>query len=225
MTAPTPRPREARVELSEEERRDLRVAAGTFLLSHNLRAGVERILAARLAPIEALAEEKAEWAERLAKDPRPGYREIGQVHASTAEQIRAALRDDPCCAVPVEPAPDREAPGDDLARLTKAEQQQVRAWAMSAIGCDGYGGHHWIADDLTYGVESLLADRLARTEAEHQAEVERVKAERWSAAEIERALREAGATEDSMATDEDVINYGSRAEAVEIIRDMLGLGR
>lgn len=40
--------------------------------------------------------------------------------------------------------------------------------------------------------------------------------------EIERALRAADAPEDSMATDEDLIHYQGRAEAVEIVRIMLG---
>lgn len=47
--------------------------------------------------------------------------------------------------------------------------------------------------------------------------------EKISLSEIERALREADAPEDSMATDEDLIRYQGRAEAVTIIRDMLEL--
>jgi hypothetical protein len=39
--------------------------------------------------------------------------------------------------------------------------------------------------------------------------------------EIERALREADAPEDAMATDDDLLCYEGRAEAVEIFRDML----
>ena len=41
--------------------------------------------------------------------------------------------------------------------------------------------------------------------------------------ELERAFRAADAPEDSMATDEDLIRYGGRAEAVAVMRDMLGL--
>lgn len=41
--------------------------------------------------------------------------------------------------------------------------------------------------------------------------------------EIERALRAADAPEDSMATDDDLLRYEGRAEAVAIMRDMLGL--
>lgn len=47
--------------------------------------------------------------------------------------------------------------------------------------------------------------------------------ERYSRSEIERALRAAGAPEDSMATDDDLLIHEGRAEAVEIFRDMLGL--
>ena len=39
--------------------------------------------------------------------------------------------------------------------------------------------------------------------------------------EVERALRAADAPEDSMATDDDLIRYEGRAEAVAIMRDML----
>lgn len=42
----------------------------------------------------------------------------------------------------------------------------------------------------------------------------------WS--EVDRALRSADAPEDSMATDDDLIRYEGRAEAVAIMRDMLG---
>ena len=45
---------------------------------------------------------------------------------------------------------------------------------------------------------------------------------RVSRNEIERALRAADAPEDSMATDDDLIHYQGRAEAVEIVRIMLG---
>jgi hypothetical protein len=41
--------------------------------------------------------------------------------------------------------------------------------------------------------------------------------------ELDRALREADAPEDSMATEEDLIRYEGRAEAVQIMRDMLEL--
>lgn len=47
--------------------------------------------------------------------------------------------------------------------------------------------------------------------------------DRVSVSEIERALRAADVPEDSMATDEDLIRYEGRAEAVGIVRDMLGL--
>ena len=47
--------------------------------------------------------------------------------------------------------------------------------------------------------------------------------ERVSVSEIERALREADVPEDAMATDEDLLRYVGRAEAVAIMRDMLGL--
>lgn len=48
--------------------------------------------------------------------------------------------------------------------------------------------------------------------------------ERYSRSEIERALRAADAPEDSMATEDDLLRYEGRAEAVEIVRDMLGIG-
>jgi hypothetical protein len=41
--------------------------------------------------------------------------------------------------------------------------------------------------------------------------------------ELERAFRAADAPEDSMATDDDLLRYEGRAEAVAIMRDMLGL--
>jgi transcriptional/translational regulatory protein YebC/TACO1 len=41
--------------------------------------------------------------------------------------------------------------------------------------------------------------------------------------QIERALRAADAPEDSMATDNDLIRYEGHAEAVRIMRDMLGV--
>lgn len=43
--------------------------------------------------------------------------------------------------------------------------------------------------------------------------------------EIERALRAADAPEDSMATEDDLLRYEGRAEAVSIVRDMLGASR
>lgn len=43
-----------------------------------------------------------------------------------------------------------------------------------------------------------------------------------SRSELERALRAADAPEDSMATEDDLIRYEGRAEAVAIMRDMLG---
>lgn len=50
-----------------------------------------------------------------------------------------------------------------------------------------------------------------------------MKNERYSRSEIERALRAADYPEDSMGTDEDHVRYAGRAEAVEIVRDMLGM--
>lgn len=41
--------------------------------------------------------------------------------------------------------------------------------------------------------------------------------------ELERALRAADVPEDSMATEDDLLRYEGRAEAVAIIRDMLGV--
>lgn len=46
---------------------------------------------------------------------------------------------------------------------------------------------------------------------------------RISVLELDRALRAADVPEDEMATDDDQLRYAGRAEAVEIIRDMLGL--
>jgi hypothetical protein len=46
--------------------------------------------------------------------------------------------------------------------------------------------------------------------------------ERISRSEVERALRAADAPEDSMATDDDLLRYEGRAEAVAIMRDMMG---
>lgn len=43
----------------------------------------------------------------------------------------------------------------------------------------------------------------------------------WS--EVIRALRAADVPEDSMATNDDLIRYEGRAEAVTIMRDMLGV--
>ena len=42
-----------------------------------------------------------------------------------------------------------------------------------------------------------------------------------SRSEVIRALRAADAPEDSMATDDDLLRYEGRAEAVAIMRDML----
>jgi hypothetical protein len=44
---------------------------------------------------------------------------------------------------------------------------------------------------------------------------------RFARHEIERALRAADAPEDSMATDDDLLRYEGRTEAVKIVRDML----
>jgi hypothetical protein len=49
---------------------------------------------------------------------------------------------------------------------------------------------------------------------------ERAKWERHTNREIERALREAQSPEDSMATDDDLLRYAGRDEAVEIFRAM-----
>jgi hypothetical protein len=47
---------------------------------------------------------------------------------------------------------------------------------------------------------------------------------RFSLSEIQRALRAADAPEDSMPTEDDLMRYEGRAEAVAIVRDMLGIG-
>lgn len=57
--------------------------------------------------------------------------------------------------------------------------------------------------------------RLSREAAE--------KAGRWAKREVERALRAADWPEDSMATEDDLIRYQGRREAVEIVREMLEL--
>lgn len=45
----------------------------------------------------------------------------------------------------------------------------------------------------------------------------------YSLNEIQRALRAADWPEDSMATEEDLLRYEGRREAVEIVKDMLEL--
>jgi hypothetical protein len=44
----------------------------------------------------------------------------------------------------------------------------------------------------------------------------------FSLSEVQRALRAADWPEDAMATQEDLVRYEGRREAVEIMRDMLG---
>jgi hypothetical protein len=76
----------------------------------------------------------------------------------------------------------------------------------------GCNGSRW--EIQTEHVQDICAKAASR---------EALLASRVSRSEIDRALRAADAPEDSMATDEDLLCYEGRAEAVEIMRDMLGL--
>ncbi len=79
----------------------------------------------------------------------------------------------------------------------------------------------------------VLADMKVTAEGRHPRHLARIVSEFFAArndraasvsrSELERALREAGPPEDSMATEDDQLRYVGRAEAVEIMRDMLEL--
>lgn len=66
-----------------------------------------------------------------------------------------------------------------------------------------------------YKARNLLAAKVDRLEVRLSRSVS------WS--EVIRALRAADVPEDSMATDDDLLRYEGRAEAVAIMRDMLGV--
>lgn len=71
------------------------------------------------------------------------------------------------------------------------------------------------ARDAHFEARNHLAEKVDWLEAKLSRSVS------WS--EVIRALRAADVPEDSMATDDDLIRYEGRAEAVAIMRDMLGV--
>jgi hypothetical protein len=71
------------------------------------------------------------------------------------------------------------------------------------------------ARDAHFEARNRLAQKVDHLEARLARSV------RWD--EVIRALRAADVPEDSMATDDDQIRYEGRAEAVAIMRDMLGV--
>lgn len=120
---------------------------------------------------------------------------------------------------------------DDLARVIT----ENRSWVKTMS--DGYlsGGQNTseeIADAvLAAGWVSPAEAAVLREQRDEAAAKVRVavheaqgRLDRSWNRQIERALREADAPEDSMATDDDLLRYEGRAEAVEIVRDMLQLG-
>jgi hypothetical protein len=104
---------------------------------------------------------------------------------------------------------------------TPLDDDQIRDYEMTAVDAAALmiqGTRGYIL--ATHAVPDLIAEvrRLHKERAAAEAKVERS----WRR-EIERALREADCTEDSMATDEDITRYEGRREAVQIMRDMLQL--
>lgn len=87
-------------------------------------------------------------------------------------------------------------------------------WAAYA-GEQERHGETAIARDAHFEARNRLAQKVDHLEARLSRSVS------WS--EVIRALRAADAPEDSMATDDDLIRYEGRAEAVAIMRDMLGV--
>jgi hypothetical protein len=91
------------------------------------------------------------------------------------------------------------------------ERHESEGWASYAAEQERHAETARRLDDMTREA------RLSR-EATGKAVASRI-----SRSEIERALRAADAPEDSMATDDDLIRHEGHAEAVAIMRDMLGL--
>jgi hypothetical protein len=79
-----------------------------------------------------------------------------------------------------------------------------------------------VADLRIISLIDALQDMTREAQLSREATEKTVRS-RFARHEIERALRAADVPEDSMATDDDLLRYEGRAEAVEIVRDMLEL--
>lgn len=130
----------------------------------------------------------------------------------------------------------------------KCEQEMCPFWSGSGCVCDavdiGATDRH-MARNASEGWASYAAEQERHAEtARRLEEAERQVDDHYDAArdrlrerdealaklsrsvswsEVIRALRAADVPEDSMATDDDLIRYEGRAEAVAIMRDMLGV--
>lgn len=108
--------------------------------------------------------------------------------------------------------------------LTDAEREALRRRLANWSKSDGRVGA-MLQRDVVPEVEAIVNARLESMTREARLSREATEnaiEERISRHELIRALRAADAPEDSMATDDDLLRYTGRAEAVEIVRDMLG---
>lgn len=103
---------------------------------------------------------------------------------------------------------------DRIVRLLDAlEAHESEGWASYAAEQERHADTKARLDEMT---REARASRRACENAVRASE------SKFARHEIDRALRAADAPEDSMATDDDLIRYQGRAEAIEIVRIMLG---
>lgn len=103
------------------------------------------------------------------------------------------------------------AAGRIVALLDALDQRHGEGWASYAAEQERH-------TETTARLELMTREARLSREATENAVRSRV-----ARHEIERAFRAADAPEDSMATEDDLLRYEGRAEAVAIMRDMLGL--
>lgn len=85
------------------------------------------------------------------------------------------------------------------------------------------GWSHYAAEQERHAETRARLDLMTREARLSREATEKAVGSRVARHEVERAFRAAAAPEDSMATDDDLLRYEGRAEAVAIMRDMLGL--
>jgi hypothetical protein len=105
-------------------------------------------------------------------------------------------------------------------------QSDERAWLDMCALLERHESEGWAsyaAEQERHAETSARLDLMAREARLSRKATERAVASRIARHELERAFRAADAPEDSMATDDDLIRYEGHAEAVAIMRDMLGL--
>jgi hypothetical protein len=106
---------------------------------------------------------------------------------------------------------------------TDAEE---RAWLDMCALLERHESEGWAsyaAEQERHAETSRRLEDMTREARLSREATEKAVRSRIARHELERAFRAADAPEDSMATDDDLIRYQGHAEAVHIMRDMLGL--